>query len=103
MNVFRREGLGWAAAALCALGAIIVIAGALDIPLLSAVPTVVGLVALAVGVIVIVAGFFAGRETTDPAPVEEAGFFDGSESADPSAPAVGLFAGRETEDPNRAS
>jgi hypothetical protein len=70
MNPFRRDGLGWLAAALFVFGAIIVLANALDLDfwLLSAfnaIPLIFGLIVLVIGAALILAGFFAGGETDD--------------------------------------
>lgn len=70
MNPYRRDGLGRVAVALFAFGAIIVLANALDLDfwLLSAfaaIPLIFGLIVLAIGAALILAGFFAGGEADD--------------------------------------
>lgn len=67
MNPFRREGLGWTAAVLSLVGAVIVVANLLDadfwlLSVFSAIPMVFGLVVLAVGAALLLAGIFSGRE-----------------------------------------
>jgi hypothetical protein len=65
VNPFRRESIGWTAAALCAVGAILVIVNALNI--FDAIPLAVGLVLLAIGALLTLAGFFSGPKAAEPA------------------------------------
>jgi uncharacterized integral membrane protein len=68
MNPYRGEGLGWLSWILAALGAVIVAVNLLDVDfwlfgVLAAVPLVFGLILLAVGGVLILAGLFFGQES----------------------------------------
>jgi uncharacterized integral membrane protein len=68
MNPYRDEGLGWLSWILVALGAAIVAVNLLEVDfwlfsVFAAVPLVFGLVLLAVGGVLILAGLFSGRES----------------------------------------